>query len=213
MLSINTAGVQDRSEFVSKVYTMLGVSLLFCAGGAYYGLSMPMSLYWPMVIAEFIVLFACMFLHRSYPLNIVLLFLFTTLSGLTLGPVLTLYTHMGMGGIIPEAAATTAVTFGVLSAYVHISKQDFSFLGGFLFMALIGMIVISLLGMFIHLPLNNTLYSGFGVLIFSGYILLDTSNLLRRYNDDQYVAATLGLYLDIINLFLFMLRLLSDRRR
>lgn len=213
LVQLNTAGVQERSEFVSKVYTMLGVSLLFCCAGAYYGLSMPLSLYWPMVIAEFVVLLACMFLQRAYPINIVLLFLFTTLSGLTLGPVLNAYVAQGMGDIIPVATGTTAITFGGLSAYVHWSRKDFSFLGGFLFVALIVMILLGLANLFFRLPLNETLYSGFGILLFSGYILFDTSNLLRRYQQDQVVAATLTLYLDLINLFLFILRFLSDRRR
>jgi modulator of FtsH protease len=213
LTQFNVSKIQDRSEFVSKVYTMLGLSLLFCCAGAYFGLSMPPSLYWPMIIAEFALLLACMFLQKSYPLNIMLLFGFTTVSGITLGPVLNSYIAHGMGDLIPIATGATAITFGGLSAYVHISKKDFSFLGGALFVGLIGMVLVGFAGFFFHLPISNTLYSGFGVLLFSGFILYDTSNLVNRYQDDQYVAATLGLYLDILNLFLFILRLLSDRRR
>jgi FtsH-binding integral membrane protein len=213
LIQLNTAAVQDRSDFVSKVYTTLGVSLLFCCAGAYFGLSMPPSLFFPIIILEFILLFACMILQRSYPLNLLLLALFTTCSGLTLGPVLTYYVVHGMGNLIPVAAGTTAVTFGALSTYVHVSKKDFSFLGGFLFIALIGMILVGLAGMLFRLPINETLYGGIGVVVFSGFILFDTSNILRRYQDDQYVAAALGLYLDIINLFLSLLRLMSGQRR
>lgn len=213
LIKLNTTAVQDRSDFVSKVYTMLGVSLLFCCAGAYFGLTMPPSLYWPFVIAEFIVLIACVFLQRRYPLNILLLLGFTTLSGLTLGPVLSSYIARGMGDLIPVATGITALTFGGLSVYVHTSKKDFSFLGGFLFMGLIGMILVGLAGVLFHLPINNVIYSGFGVLLFSGYILFDTSNLLHRYRDEEYIAATLGLYLDLINLFLNVLRLLSGNRR
>ena len=208
----NAAAVQDRSEFVSKVYTLLGVSLVFCCAGAYFGLSMPPSLLLPVVIAEFILMFICRAVERSFPLNLMLLFAFTTISGLTLGFLLEIYIAHGMGSIIPVATASTAAVFGGLSIYVHISKQDFSFLGGFLFMGLIGMLVVGLASMFFHLPLTGTVFSIFGVLLFSGFILYDTSNLLHRYDDHQYVAATLGLYLDIVNLFLFILRLLSNRR-
>ncbi len=213
LLPVNQATLQDRSDFVSKVYTMLGISLLICSAGAYYGMSMPMGLYFPMVIVEFILLFACMFLQRSYPLNIVLLFLFTFISGITIGPVLTAYVLHGVGGVIPTAVAATAVTFGALSLYVNVSKKDFSFLQGYLFVGLIGLILMGLLGFFFHLPINNTIYSCIGVVIFSGFVLVDTSNLIRRYDNDQYVAATLGLYLDILNLFLFILSLLGGSRR
>lgn len=202
----------DRSAFISKVYTMLGISLLFCCGGALYGLSMPAGAYFPMMIAEFIVFFLCMGFRRAYPLNLALLFLFTTLSGLTLGPILNHYTH-GYGNILPTVTATTALTFGGLSAYVHISKKDFSFLGGALFVGLMGIIVVGLIGFFVPALVGNVLYALAGVLLFSGYILYDTSNLMRRYEQDEYVAATLSLYLDIINLFLFLLRLFAGGRR
>jgi FtsH-binding integral membrane protein len=212
LMLFNNAAVQDRSEFVSKVYTLLGVSLLFCCAGAYFGLSMPQGLFLPAVIAEFILMFACMMLQRAYPLNLMLLFAFTTLSGITLGPVFNMYIAHGMGSIIPVATGVTAAIFGGLSIYVHTSKKDFSFLGGFLFMGLIGMVLVSLASMFFHLPFMGSVFSGFGILLFSGFILYDTSNLMRRYQDEQYVAATLALYLDLLNLFLNVLRLLARRR-
>ncbi len=213
MIQLNTAQLQDRTDFVSKVYTTLGVSLLFSCAGAYFGLTMPPSLFLPLIILQFVVFFACLFLQRSFPLNLALLMLFTALSGVNLGPVLNAYVARGAGDIIPVATGITAITFGSLSAYVHISKKDFSFLQGFLFIALIGLLLTGLAGYFFNLPISNTLYGGAGVLIFSGFILVDTSNLLHRYRDDQYVAAALALYLDFINLFLSVLRLLSDRRR
>lgn len=213
LIQYNISQVRDRSAFVSKVYTLLGVSLLFCCAGAYFGLTMPASLLLPVIIVQFIVLIACLFLQRAYPLNLFLLFGFTTLSGITLGPVLNHYVAQGIGGVIPVATGATAITFGGLSLYVHVSKKDFSFMGGILFIGLIGMILVGLAAAFFRLPVSDTLYSGFGILLFSGYILYDTSNLLHRYRDDQYVAATLGLYLDILNLFLFILRFLADRRR
>jgi modulator of FtsH protease len=128
--------IQSKSDFLSKVYGLLGLSLLFCAAGAYLGVTLPLSFYWPLVIGEFIVLIACQLLHRSYPLNIVLLGLFTWMSGMTLGPTLNYYIASGAGEAIPTAAGVTAVVFGGLSAYVHVSKKDFSFLGAYLFVAL-----------------------------------------------------------------------------
>lgn len=213
MINLNTAAVQDRSDFVNKVYTTLGVSLLFCCTGAYFGLSMPPSLYIPIVILEFVFLIACMILQRSFPLNLLLLTLFVITSGLTLGPILSKYITYGEGAIIPLALGSTSIIFGVLSVYVHISKKDFSFLGGFLFVGLLGMIIVGLAGMFFNFSFNTTLYAAIGVIIFSGYILFDTSNMLHRYRDEEYVAATIALYLSFLNLFLLMLQLLSGKRR
>ena len=213
LLQMNSTLIQDRTSFVSKVYSLLGVSLLFCCLGAFLGLSMPTGLYLPVIIGEFVVMFACMFLQRSYPLNLFLLFAFTTLSGMTLGPVLNTYIAHGAGSAIPVATGITAFTFGGLSLYVNISKKDFSFLGGTLFIGLIGLLLFSLASMFFHLPINNLIYSGFGTLLFCGFILVDTSRLVHRYRDDEYVSATLGLYLDIVNLFLFVLRLVGGGNR
>lgn len=207
--------VEDRSAFISKVYTTLAISLVLTAIGAYQGLTLPYSWYWPLIIANFVLMLACQFLHRSYPLNIILLGLFTWVMGLTLGPVLASYISIGAGEAIPFAAGSTAVVFGGLSAYAHFSKKDFSFLGGFLFMAIISMVVFSLVTMIFNIQFNQMIYSGLGVLVFSGYVLYDTSNLIRRYQSDQYVAATIALFLDIVNLFLFLLRLFaggSNRR-
>jgi FtsH-binding integral membrane protein len=67
--------------------------------------------------------------------------------------------------------------------------------------------------MIFNFGFNQMILSGLGVLIFSGYVLYDTSNLLHRYESDQFVAATIALYLDILNLFLFILRILGGSSR
>ncbi len=107
---------------------------------------------------------------------------------------------------------TTAV-FGGLSLYALQSRRDFSYLGGFLFVALIALIVGGIVMWFIHSSLLSMLYSVGGILIFSGYVLYDTSLIMRRLGPNDAVIGAINLYLDLINLFLFILQLLSELNR
>ena len=137
------------------------------------------------------------------------LFSFTTVSGLTLGPLL--YT-VGPS-IATQAFALTAITFGGLTMYVVFSKKDFSFMSGFLMVGLITVVIGSLLNMFLfQSPMMHFMMSGVGVILFSGFILYDTSNIMRNYATDEYISATLALYLDILNLFTALLSILGLSR-
>jgi FtsH-binding integral membrane protein len=159
-------------------------------------------------IAEIALIFFAMAVRRKPGLNLVALFAFTTVSGLTLGPVMLVYN----AAVIQEALVLTVLIFGGLTFYVMASKKDFSFLGGFLITGLIVVLVGSLLNaFFFQSPAGEFIIAAGGVLLFSGFILYDTSNILRHYDVEDYTSATLALYLDILNLFLFLLRLLNNR--
>ena len=139
----------------------------------------------------------------------VALFSFTTVSGLTLGPLL----YQVGPTIAAEAFALTAITFVGLSLYVVYSKKDFSFMSGFLMAGLIVIIVGGLINMFfIGSTMMHFVMSGGSVLLFSGFILYDTSNILRYYGTDEHVSATLALYLDVLNLFIALLSILGIMR-
>ena len=96
--------------------------------------------------------------------------------------------------------------------YVIFSKRDFSFMQGFLFTGLIVVVIGSLINMFFGSSLAQFMISGAAVLLFSGFILYDTSNILRHYGTDEHVSATLALYLDILNLFIALLSILGIAR-
>ncbi|MCZ6647444.1 MAG: Bax inhibitor-1 family protein, partial [SAR324 cluster bacterium] len=116
-------------------------------------------------------------------------------------------------GAVQEALVLTLLIFGSLTLYVMLSKKDFSYLGSFLIMGLVLIIGGSLLNAFVfQSELGRFVISAGGVLLFSGYILYDTSNILRHYDVEDYTSATLALYLDILNLFLFILMLLGGNR-
>ena len=200
----------DRLTFIKKVYSLLAMSMGTAAVGAYLGSGPLLLLVAPNMMLFFILQFALIifasFASRRPGLNMVALFSFTTVSGLTLGPLL----YQVGPSIAAEAFALTAITFAGLSLYVVYSKKDFSFMSGFLMTGLIVLIIGGLLNMFfIQSGMMHFVMSGASVLLFSGFILYDTSNILRYYGTDEYVSATLALYLDILNLFIALLSILG----
>ena len=110
--------------------------------------------------------------------------------------------------LIMTALGATGVIFIALSGYVLTTKKDFSYMGGFLFVVLLAGILLSLVGMFFHIPMMQVAVSGVFVVVFSGYILYNTSQILNG-GETNYIMATITLYLDILNLFLSLLRILS----
>ena len=200
----------DRLTFIKKVYSLLAMSMGTAAVGAYLGSGPLLLLVAPNMMLFFILqialIFFASFAARKPGLNMVALFSFTTVSGLTLGPLL----YQVGPSIAAEAFALTAITFAGLSLYVVYSKKDFSFMSGFLMTGLIVIIIGGLLNMFfIQSGMMHFVMSGASVLLFSGFILYDTSNIMRYYGTDEYVSATLALYLDILNLFIALLSILG----
>jgi len=112
--------------------------------------------------------------------------------------------------LLAAAFLATAVIFGSLAFYARSTERDFSFLGGFLFAATLGLVVLAVASLFIKLnSLVDFLYGAGGVLIFSGWILYDVSQYRQGVAPEEMPYAVLNLYLDLVNLFLFVLRLLA----
>jgi len=120
-----------------------------------------------------------------------------------------MYFEMGMGKVVLQALMLTASVFIALTSYVMVTKKDFSFLGGGLFAALLVLIVWGFLNSFFDFGLGGRMvFSLIGALVFCGYILYDTSLVMHHFGPDDYIPAAVTLYLDIINLFLYLLELL-----
>ena len=201
-----------RATFVKQTYQLLAASLLAATAGAYIGTNSASLLsggaYWIAVIAEFACLFGLMFARKNAKLALILLFAFTFISGLVLGPTLARYIGAGMGNVITQAFLMTTVAFGGLSVFAMNTKRDFSAMGKFLFIALIVLIVASLINIFVGSSMLSLALSGAGALIFSAYILYDTQNIIRGAYDSPVLAAV-SLYLDILNLFISLLHILG----
>ncbi len=205
-----------RMAFVRKVYGLFYMSLLVTVGVGWLctqpGLLPVMSsLTMPLLIAGFICIIALSFARRTSGLNIFLLYLFSAIEGAVYGPLL-LMINQSAPGLPAMAAVLTVTVFGGLTLYAMVSKKDFSYLGGMLFISLIALVVAGLVLMFFHSSMLGTLYSVGGVLIFSGYVLYDTSRIMQQLQPDEAISGAVSLYLDFFNLFLFILRLLDNRR-
>jgi len=155
--------------------------------------------------------------HRP-GVNVAALFGASFVSGLYIAPMLWFVQFMASQGRtlaaspIRDAFLLAVLGFTGLTTYALLSKRDFSFLGGFLSMGLWVLIGASLLGMFLGGTAFSLAIASVGILLFGGYILYDTSRMLRDPSNRDAVGAAIGLYLNFLNLFLFLLRILSSRR-
>lgn len=204
-------GVQ-AGGLIGKVMALLATSFLVATVGAFIGVQLRFGIgtYLFIVIAGFVVLIALQALINRQGLNLALLFLFTFLQGLGLAPLLGAYLSAGAGDILGQAFLITAGTAGGLSIYAWTTKRSFSHIGDYLFFGLILLLVGGLVGIFFHSTLFALLISMVGVAIFSGYILYYVQR--AKYMADTLpnaIGLTVSLFLTLMNLFLYILRILS----
>jgi len=205
---------EERSSFLRKVYTifLLGLGIAGATGllvsGSNKVLSVVQNHYFLFFILEIGLLILAYVVRRRSPVNLLVMAMFCVSSGVTFGPILAFYFAVNPS-IIASSFFLTSGIFAGLTVYVFVSRKDFSFLRGILFVGLLIAIGASILGFFINLPMFHVVLSAGIALLFCGYILFDTSNLLFHYETDEYIAGALALYLDFINLFLAILRILG----
>merc|ERR1719329_1409271 len=144
----------------------------------------------------------------EHPTNYRLLWTFTVLMSLSIAGICAIYQQRGLGYIVLQAFAMTSACFIGLSLYAMKSGKDFEWMGGMLSMGLMGLLAFSFLGLIFGFH-GGILFSLFGVVLFCGYIVYDTHRLMRIHGPDDAIVAAVELYLDILNLFLYMLELLS----
>jgi modulator of FtsH protease len=225
--------------FVRRVYLLLTVGILVAAAGgmvALYagapveigrGLIVPPTVAFElehgfvMLAVFFGAFFGANFARNKPGLNVAALFGFTFVTGLFLAPSIFVAQMSATAGQsldpspVRDAFLLTAITFGGLTGYCFVTKKDFSFMGASLNIGLWVVIGASILGLLFHSSALSLAVASVCVLLFSGYILYDTSRILRSgaTSTGDAVSATLSLFLDVINLFLALLRILSSQRR
>ncbi|BDI31434.1 hypothetical protein CCAX7_34850 [Capsulimonas corticalis] len=205
--------VAGETSLIQRVCYLLASSLLVTAGAAWWAASagLPPVLFFPLVIGTFICVAAVYFTRRQPVISLLLLYALSIMEGLIMGPVLGMISKSFTMGpmIIAESAALSALLVVGLGSYVWISNKDFGGLGKMLFWALIGLLVVGVIGMFVNMGAGGTLlYSLAGTAIFCGFVLYDVSNIKHRFGPEDYVIATVELYLDFINLFWYILQIL-----
>jgi len=198
--------------FVKQTYQLFAASLLAGTVGAYIGLGVPglvASWYWGFVILELGLLFGIYAVKDKPGINMIVLFAFTFVSGLTLAPLL--YSVLGMAGgsgIVANAFGLTTVAFGSLSVFAMNTKRDFSTMGKMLFVTLVVVIVASIINIFTQSPMMQLVIASVSAILFSGFILYDTQNIIRGQYDSPIIAS-IALYLDFLNLFIALLQILG----
>mmetsp|Transcript_11394 Transcript_11394/g.11421 ORF Transcript_11394/g.11421 Transcript_11394/m.11421 type:complete len:274 (+) Transcript_11394:49-870(+) len=223
-VNVATSVHSVRLGFLRKVYGILSVQLLLTVIiSTLFMVIQPLQNFvlhapWFTMLAifsSFGFLIGLFCVKDRYPLNMQLLFGFTLCESISVGTICAAYAKAGLGFIVIEALFITLLVFSGLTLYCFVSKKDFSFLGGFLYAALMSLVVGSLFMLVFSgfggkvSPLLGFAFSVIGSLVFCGYILFDTSMIIKHFSPDQYIEAAIALYLDLINLFLYILQILS----
>ena len=204
-----------QNQVLRNTYMMLALTMVPTIIGASIGASMSFSFLAASPIMGALLMFGAMMgmmfavsALRNSVWGIAALLGFTLIAGVFLGPILQVALHLKNGAqLIGLAAGGTGIIFFSLATIATVTKKDFSFMGKFLFIGLILLIVASLANLFFQIPALALTISAIGVLIFSAYILFDVSRIVHG-GETNYVMATLGLYLSIYNLFTSLLHLL-----
>ncbi|CAM9466585.1 unnamed protein product [Heterosigma akashiwo] len=211
-----------RAGFIQKVYGILTFQLLVTIGICCMcmfvdGLRLNLinnsrAYFWTFFALLIVSLIVLMVTKNTVPINYISLTVFTATMGFYIGIVCAMYYQIGLGMAVLQALILTTLLFVGLTLFTCITKIDFSFLRYGLFASLW---VLILWGLFIPIFGYSSywLYCLFGVLIFSLFVVYDTSNIMHKFGYDDYIIAAIELYLDFINLFLFILQILGGGRR
>lgn len=198
------------SGLLSKVFGMLAFSLAFAVVGGAVGAQLSPGWILPLVLVEIGLIIAVNVAKDKEGWNLGLLYAFTFVSGMTIGPIVAAYVGAGLGVIVLEAVGITAVMTVGLAAYALTTKRDFSGIAPYLFMGVLGLVVASLIGIFVGGGLFQALIGWAGAIIFSLLLIYDVQRAKTAQDTmGNAVVLTLGIYLDVINLFLSILRILS----
>ena len=204
------AAALASNKVLRNTYLLLAMTLAFSALTA--AAAMAMNLPHPGLIVTLVGYFGLLFLtakFRDRALGLAFVFALTGFMGYTLGPILNAYVGLPNGPqlVMTAVGATSAVFIG-LSGYALTSRRDFSFMGGFLMVGILVAFLAGLGAIFFQMPALSLAVSAMFVLLMSGLILYETSNIIHG-GETNYIMATVTLYVSIFNLFTSLLHLLG----
>src|SRR4051812_8981984 len=210
-LQESAAAVDARAVF-GQVMGLVAVTGGVFALGAYLGRDLSNGT----GLVLFIVAFVCLFglniaVRRSESLAIALLFAVGLLIGMALGTTLAYYADTNPQ-VLWQSGGATALFVGALGSYGYATKRDLSSWARTLFWLLIGLIVLGIVLIFLNIPNGQLIYAVLGLVIFGAYTIFDF-NRLRRANMNQTVPIAVGIFLDVVNIFLFFLQIFGGGRR
>jgi len=207
---VSQPSVLSTNKVIRNTYTLLSMTLLFSALTA--GIAVVTNMPFMNPIITLVGYFGLLFLttrFRNSALGLLFVFALTGFMGLTLGPIISAYLHLPNGGqIVMTAMGGTGVIFLGLSGYALTTRKDFSFIGGFLMVGILVAFLASIASLFLSMPGLSLAVSAMFILLMSGLILYQTSEIIHG-GETNYIMATVTLYIAIYNLFLSLLQLLG----
>ena len=212
----------DSQRVLRNTYLLLALTMVPTVIGAYIGMATGAVILMHPMAATLLMLGAVIGLqfavikNRNSSLGVVLLLLMTGILGWWLGPLLSMALKLANGGqLIAYAAAGTGVIFFGMGAIATTTKRDFSFMGKFLFVGMIALLLAMFANMFLQIPALALTISTMVIVVFSLFLLHDLSRIIRG-GETNYIVATTGVYMSLFNIFanlLTILMMLSGNRR
>ncbi|MBU1446228.1 Bax inhibitor-1/YccA family protein [Patescibacteria group bacterium] len=207
------------TTFFGKVMMFFGLAIMASLFGVWVSFSYLIEFFvatpglmWLVFIGEIALILTSGLWSKKEPMNFFVFALFAVLTGISITPLLLYVALTGGIGIIIKALLATFLTFTAAGLIGWKSEKSLASWGGFLFVSLLGLVLVQIVGIFI--PWGSTfemVYSSIGVIVFGAYTIYDF-NRLKTFPEDQYVQAAMHIYLDIFNLFIFILRLMSNNK-
>jgi len=220
IMKVLYCGIEERLQFIRRVYTILSAQLLLTLGvvllctlhesvRAFVRANTSLLIVTVVFSFVFLILLICVpSLRRTAPINLILLGGFTLCEGYLLGVISAMYTT---SSVIQALIIVTFITVG-LTIFTFQSNYDFSKLGVPLFVLLMVFVLGGFLRLFLpSTPFLDTVWAVLGALLFSLYIVFDTFMVIAKLNTDEYILGALDIYLDVVNLFIYILQIFGTR--
>ena len=209
-VTLTADGALTTNKVLRNTYMLLSLTLLFSALTAGFAMATQAPpLHWLITLGGYFGLLFVVTRLRDSAWGLLAVFALTGFLGYTLGPILNLYLSLPNGSqVVMTALGGTGAIFLALSGYAVVSRKDFSFMGGFLMVGILVAFLAGLGAMLFNIPTLSLAVSGMFILLMSGLILYQTSEIIHG-GETNYIMATVTLYISIFNLFLSLLQILG----
>ena len=204
----------EAQKVLRNTYLLLALTMVPTIGGAILGMATGGIILQHPIIASLAMLVAVVGLqfaivaNRNSPVGIVLLLLMTAILGWWIGPMLNFALALKNGAqLVGYAAAGTGIVLFAMATIATTTKRDFSFLGKFLFVGMLALIIAMFANMFLQIPALGLALSTIAIVIFSLFLLHDLSRIVTG-GETNYIVATTGVYISLLNIFVNLLNLL-----
>ncbi len=209
-ITLTADGALTTNKVLRNTYLLLSLTLLFSALTAGFAMvTNAPPLHWLITLGGYFGLLFVVTRLRNSAWGLLAVFALTGFLGYTLGPILNFYLSLPNGPhVVMTALAGTGAIFLALSGYAVVSRKDFSFMGSFLMVGILVAFLAGLGAMLFNIPMLSLAVSAMVILLMSGMILWQTSDIIHG-GETNYIMATVTLYITIFNLFLNLLQILG----